>query len=180
MTEVRLKISPPWVTYINKLRALFEGDPQITFDFNDDSADPSVVLSTVNADKAAALTKLLPEQKQFGKVTLRIDVHCPTVSNIAFPTMKKLYDTAFDQNAAYAYSVAPAEDGYWYVNFTYVVFKNCVVQFFNDNLNDPHGVLTTLYQEIASEIFEDACGGGIVAFCTDVERKLGMPLGEWP
>ena len=26
MTDVRLKISPPWVTYINKLEALFDGD----------------------------------------------------------------------------------------------------------------------------------------------------------
>jgi len=60
-----------------------------------------------------------------------------------------------------------------------VVFKNCVVQFFNDNLNDAHGVISTLYQNIAAEIFEDANLPG-VHYCTDVERKLGKPLGDWP
>lgn len=29
MTDVRLKISPPWVTDINKIQALFDPDPQI-------------------------------------------------------------------------------------------------------------------------------------------------------
>ena len=63
--------------------------------------------------------------------------------------------------------------------FTYVVFKNCVVQFFNDNLNDPHGVLSTLYQDIAREVFGDCGMAGGVAYCTDVERKVGMPIDEW-
>jgi hypothetical protein len=71
---------------------------------------------------------------------------------------------------------------YWYPPLTYVVFKNRVVQFFNDNLNDPHGVISTLYQDIADEIFADmpyqAHGG--IAYCTDVEHNLGAPLGEWP
>lgn len=69
-----------------------------------------------------------------------------------------------------------------WVPFTYVVFKNCVVQFFNDNLNDPHGIVSTLYQDIAAEIFADMPfpqDGGI-CFCTDTEHKLGAPLGEWP
>lgn len=34
MTEVRLKVAPPWVTYTNKLQALFDGDPQIAFNIN--------------------------------------------------------------------------------------------------------------------------------------------------
>ena len=63
---------------------------------------------------------------------------------------------------------------------TYVVFKNCVVQFFNDNLNDCHGIVSTLYQDIASEVFGDA-GVTNVYYNTDVEvGKLGKPLGEWP
>ena len=174
----RLKISPPWVTYINKLQALFDGDPLIAF--NIDYNQPSVVLSTTNGDKAAALVKLLPEEKLFGNVTLKISVDCPTISNLAFPTAKKLFETAFNNNPAFAYVVTT--EGYYFVPFTYVVFKNCVVQFFNDNLNDPHGVISTLYQDIASEIFEDlndSLKNG-VAYCTDVERKLGKPLGEWP
>jgi hypothetical protein len=91
-----------------------------------------------------------------------------------------LFETAFSGNPAFAYVVAPAQDGYNYIDFTYVVFKNCVVQFFNDNLNDCHGLISTLYQDIAEEIFEDSDLAG-VHYNTDIEvGKLGMPLGEWP
>ena len=62
----------------------------------------------------------------------------------------------------------------------YVVFKNCVVQFFADNINDCHGVISMLYQDIAEEILTgDAVQG--VYFNTDVERAgVGMPTGQWP
>lgn len=177
MNDVRLKLSPPWVTYINKLEALFDGDPQIAF--NVDMSIPSVVLATNNGDKAAALLKLLPAEKYFGSVILKIGVDGP-VSNLAFPTRTSLFETAFSGNPAFAYCVAPAEEGYFYVDFTYVVFKNCVVQFFNDNLNDAHGLISTLYQDIASEVFEEANLVGVY-YCTDIEvGKLGKPLGEWP
>lgn len=34
MSDIRLKMPPPWITYINKLEALFDGDPQIAFNVN--------------------------------------------------------------------------------------------------------------------------------------------------
>lgn len=180
MTDVRLKISPPWITYTNKLQAVFDEDPQIAFNVNYAGTHPSVTLATNNPEKAAALKWLLPEEKTFGNVTLDINIDCEKVINKAFGTVKELFETAFKGNPVLAYVVVP--DGYNWVPFTYVVFKNCVVQFFNDNLNDPHGIISTLYQEIASEIFEDMpfpANGGI-CYCTDVEHKLGAPLGEWP
>ena len=177
MNDVRLKISPPWVTYVNKLQALFDGDPMIAF--NIDYENMRVVLAGNNADKNAALLRLLPSEKKFGNVTLSIMVDGP-VSNLAFSTPKSLFDTAFSGNPAYAYSICPADEGYYFFSLTYVVFKNCVVQFFNDNLNDCHGIISTLYQDIAAEIFEDADLHNVY-YNTDVEvGKLGKPLGEWP
>ena len=179
MTDVRLKISPPWVIFIEKVRALFDGDPEIAINADWNGNAPSVVLSTNNPDKAAALVRLLPTEKQYGNVTLTIGIDSPTISNLAFPSAKELFETAFSKNPAFAYTVRP--EGYWYPDFTYVVFKNVVVQFFCDNLNDPHGIVSLLYQDIAEEVFADmqqfSCG---VAYCTDVESKVGMPLGEWP
>lgn len=178
---VRLKISPPWVIFINKLQALFDGDPEIAFNVNWQGTEPSVVMSTNNPDKAAALVKILPTRKQYGNVTLKISVDCPTISNLAFPTAKELFETAFNKNPAFAYVVTT--EGYWYPNFTYVVFKNVVVQFFCDNLNDPHGVVSTLYEAIAEEVFEDVEDAEFdpwsISFCTDVERNLGTPA-NWP
>ena len=180
MANVRLKISPPWCTYINKVIAMFDGDPQIVCNVNWSSNAPSIVLATNNADKAAALRKLLPETKTFGNTTLNIGIDCPKTSNIAFPTAKQLFEAAFYGNPAFAGVITT--EGYWYVTFTYVMFKNYVVQFFNDNLNDPHGIISTLYQDIAEELFADMdyqTNGGI-AYCTDIGHKVGKPLGEWP
>lgn len=183
MADVRLKLSPPWITYVNKLQALFDGDPLIAFNLDYNNEDgPLVVLSCGNGDKVTALQKLLPTEKSFGNVTLRIVVD-GTPSNRAFTSIKELFEVAFNKNPAFAYAVSPSEAGYNWVPMTYVVFKNCVVQFFNDNLNDCHGLISTLYETIADEIFEEFRGtaGAAVYFNTDVERgALGMPLGEWP
>lgn len=173
MNEIKLKLSPPWVTYVNKLIAMFDGDPEIAVNF--DARKPAVVLATNNGDKNAALHKLLPEKVKFGNVTLTISTDGP-MSNLAFETNEDLFKTAFSRNPVLAY-VQPVEC--LVGAFTYVVFKNTVVQFFNDNINDIHGVVSTLYQDIAAELFEDANLHG-VAYCTDVERSLGKPLGEWP
>lgn len=176
MNDVRLKISPPWVTYINKLQALFDGDPAIAFNIDYDNM--TVALAGYNGEKNAALQRLLPAEKKFGNVVLKIVIDGP-IANIAFPTQKDLFDTAFAGNPAYAYSVTPGDD-VWFFSSTYVVFKNCVVQFFADNLNDCHGVISTLYQDIAAEIFEDTDLHGVY-YNTDIEvGKLGKPLGEWP
>ena len=173
MTDVRLKISPPWITYVNKLSAIFDEDPQIAFNTNLGGGTYEVTLATNNAEKAAALRWLLPEEKVFGNVTLNINIDSgDNVINKAFGSAKELFETAFYNNPVLAYIVVP--EGFNWVPFTYVVFKNCVVQFFNDNLNDPHGIISTLYQDIASEIFEDMPfpqDGGI-CYCTDVEHKL--------
>jgi hypothetical protein len=67
-----------------------------------------------------------------------------------------------------------------WIGTTYVVFKNCVVQFAADNLNDCHGIISTLYQDIADELLTGPATEGVF-YNTDVERaNLGMPLGEWP
>ena len=184
MTDVRLKISPPWVTDINKIQALFDPDPQIACNVVW-KGQPSITLAVAesNPKKAVAIRQLLPEYIPYSNVTLSIDVDCPKIINIAFTNKKELFEAAFGGNPAFAYCVAPKQEDYWYLDFVYVVFKNCVVQFFNDNLNDAHGLISTLYQDIAEELFRDAIlpGGGMVAYCTDVERgALGKPLGEWP
>lgn len=179
MADVRLKLSPPWITYINMLEAMFDGDPQIAF--NVDWHAPAVTISCNNGLKVAALLLLLPSEKKFGNITLPITIDGP-VANKTFTSPKELFMTAFEKNPAFADCVAPAQEGYFYVDFCYVIFKNCVVQFFNDNLDDARGLVSTLYQEIAKEIFADASYNlNSVHYCTDVEvGKLGMPLGEWP
>lgn len=179
MNDVRLKILPPWSIVIRKLEALFDGDPQIAFNTDFSGQHPSVVLACNNGDKVTALQQILPEEIVFGGVTLKILVS-GVPSNRIFVNKKELFDTAFEKNPAYAYSVSPVDDGYDWFAMVYVVFKNCVVQMFADNLNDCHGVISTLYQNIAEELLIGPGAEGVF-FNTDVERaQLGKPLGEWP
>ena len=73
-------------------------------------------------------------------------------------------------------------EGIYGFNAIYVVFKNKVVQYFNDNLNDIYGNTSTLYEDIARDIFENNIPvNNNVFYCTDVvDNKLKKPLGEWP
>lgn len=179
MRDVRLKILPPWTIVMKKFQALFDGDPQIACNCNYQSTAPSIVLACNNGDKVAALQKILPSKVEFGNVILNVAVD-GIPSNRAFTSKVELFDTAFKGNPAYAYSVCPAEEGYQWIGTTYVVFNNCVVQFAADNLNDCHGIISTLYQDIADELLTGEATDGVF-YNTNVERgNLGKPLGEWP
>lgn len=179
MSEPRLKILPPWTIVIRKFEALFDGDPQIACNCNFNGANPSIVFACNNGDKVAALQQILPEEVDFGNVKLKVVVD-GTPSNIAFKSKVELFDTAFKGNPSYAYSVCPAEEGYMWIGTTYVVFNNCVVQFAADNLNDCHGIISTLYETIATELLTGPAANGVF-YNTNVERaNLGLPLGEWP
>ena len=157
MTDVRLKISPPWITHIHMIQALFDGDPQIACNVGtNESGEPFITLACNNGDKVTALQQILPTEVTFGNIPLHIAID-GIPSNRAF-----------------------VSNGYNWFGMVYIVFKNCVVQFFNDNLNDCHGVLSTLYEDIAREVLTGDVVQGVY-FNTDVERgKLGKPLGEWP
>ena len=176
MVKERLKISSPWVTYLNKLNALFGADPDIKIDF--DNKDFEIKVYVNNDNKASALNYLLPYYKTFGNVELEITIIPANSFALDFEPKndaKELFDVAFDRNPVYAYS--KKIEGIFSNSITYVVFKNKVVQFFNDNLNDIHGNISTLYQDIASEVLQEKPG---ILYCTDIEEKVGMPLGEWP
>ena len=178
MSDVRLKILPPWSIYIKKIEALFDGDPQIACNVDWSGSSPSIVLACNNGDKVAALLQILPEEIGFGNVALKVGVD-GTPSNRAFTSKKELFETAFSGNPAFAYAVTPGDDTWW-MSTTYVVFKNYVVQFFADNLNDCHGVISCLYQDLAEDLLTGPAVQGVF-FNTDVERgALGKPLGEWP
>ena len=178
MSELRLKILPPWSIYIKKIEALFDGDPQIACNANWSGATPSIVLACNNGDKVAALLQILPEEIGFGNITLKIGVD-GTPSNRVFVSKQELFEIAFSGNPAFAYAVTPGDDTWW-MSTTYVVFKNYVVQFFADNLNDCHGVISCLYQDLADELLTGPAVQGVF-FNTDVEHgSLGIPLGEWP
>lgn len=123
--------------------------------------------------------QILPTEVPFGNITLEVIIE-GVPSDRAFLDKKELFETAFSGNPAFAYVVSPADKSAVWFDMVYVVFKNCVVQFFNDNLNDCHGILSTLYEEIARNVLTGEGSYGVY-FNTDIERgNVGKPLGEWP
>ena len=167
-----LKLSSPWMTYVHELEALFEEDPEVKIVYDDTVCE--VKLYVENAGKAEALTKLLPAKKSFGNVELNVTV---IPANILEKTPLEVICKAFEGNPALSY-VRQVDSVIG--SFNYVVFQNKVVQFFNDQLDDVHGMKSTLYQDIAKDVLNTE-EVGEVFFCTDTpEGIVGKPLGEWP
>ncbi len=74
MTDIRMKLAPPWVTYVNELTVLFGCDDQINIVYDNDKRE--VKLYIEDAQKAAAIDYLLPDVVTYGNVSLDVIV-CP-------------------------------------------------------------------------------------------------------
>lgn len=167
----KLKLSSPWVNYFHEIEALFGQDPDINIVYDEET--PEINLYVENADKADALTKLLPAEKVFGRVVLKLTV---IPANNVNSSDSSLFQKAFEGNPVFSY-IKNIEGDFFKFPASYVVFKNKVVQYFNDDLSDVNGFRSTLYQEIAKDVFGNTNG---IYFCTDTEDNIGKPLGEWP
>ena len=158
MGKEKIKLSPPWLSFFRKLEALFKGDPEITLRYIEDPI--AVKIYVDNPYKAAALSELLPQSRNFGGTIIYVDV--VPCNEDTKPSKATLFKTAFEGNPAFGYMI-DLEDVF--VNpIHYCVFAKEVVQYWDDNLSDPHGKVSTLYQDIAKDIFEDT---DEVIFCTD-------------
>ena len=156
----KVNLSSPWVTFYREVDALFAEDQEVTVVFDEDECE--LKLYVENAAKADALTQLLPSERVFGNVTVKVTV---IPANEKSPSKIQLFRTAFEGNNALSYT--ETVEGVFTNPISYVVFENKVVQYFNDDLGDAHGICSTLYQNIADDLFED-CEG--IYFCTDLPK----------
>ena len=155
----KLKLSSPWEIYYKKIESMFKKDKSVRTEF--DNENMIIKLFVEGTDKADALDKLLPKEKVFGNITVKIEVIPANNDN---PTDVELFNRAFKDNPIFSY-VSNGNKEITAGN-TYVVFKKDVVQYYNDSLNDINGVCSTLYQDIAKDIFEKRSG---VYFCTNID-----------
>ena len=156
-----LKLSAPWHTYYKELCELFKKDKEIRIIYDTDEQIINIYVD--NTAKADAMAAVLPTEKDFGSVTVQINV-IP-----ANPTFKKaksvrgsLYEDLFRGNSIVDDIVTI--EGVMTNPITYVIFKKEVVQYYNDSLADAHGLCSTLYQDIANRVLD--AGEGIF-FCTN-------------
>ena len=156
--EENLKVSSPWVKYVHKMKELFDHDTDVLVQY--DNVANKVKLLVTGTDKAWALGQLLPEEKEFGNVTLKIEVVPANRSS----EKADLIEMALKGNRAFVEMIRkdiPGAPG----GFNYVMMTGRVVQFFNDNMRDPYGNESCLYQDIAKDIFEEDAN---LAFCTSI------------
>lgn len=153
-----LKLSSPWMNYYHEISAFFRNDPDVRIVYDEEENEIKVYVS--DNKKAVALSELLPTEKVYGNVILKVTVVLPN-SYSRIPA-DQLFDVALKGNTALSF--IKTVQGVLSNNLTYVVFKKEVVQYFNDNLGDIYGNCSTLYQEIAKDIFNAIDG---VYYCTD-------------
>lgn len=160
-----IKTSAPWYTYYRKVDALFGEDPDIEVKFNDSIMKLSIYVN--GEEKADAISHLLPKAVTFGNIPMAIDViptnkECTKVDYLkrAFsgnPVFSKIFQVPVEMTQSNLMS--------------YCIFRNNVVQFWNDNLGDPHGNVSTLYETIARDIFGEFQG---IFYCTDTPARQAV------
>lgn len=155
---MKLALSSPWVEYYHKLCTFFRHDADVHLSIDYDTLE--ITLRVDNQLKADALTKLLPTEKTWGAVTIQIKV---------IPANEEENKAVLLQNALLGNEAVSDIDTYetMFGTYTCVLFKPIVAQYYNDNMRDPNGITTTLYQELAKEIFGEESD---IVYCTEDDR----------
>lgn len=153
-----VKILSPWAVYAHELEAFFAKDDDVLVSYDNDKV--KVKLYVRDKKKADALTMLLPTYKNFGNVTLAITV----IPANSLTSVADLLQDALEGNEAFSRIIEVKDVMSNPIN--YVLFEKEVVQYPTDDLGDANGLRSTLYQDMAKEIFGDLEG---IFFCTEKE-----------
>lgn len=149
-------LSSPWILFYGEIEALFSGDPTVKTVYDEDTQ--TIKLFVEDDEKADALAQLLPTERTFGNVTVKVAV---IPANLESASKLPLFRKAFKDNPALAFIQEGSGDIF---DLNYVVFKREVVQYRSDDIGDLNGLKSTLYQDIAKDIFADVPG---IFFCTE-------------
>lgn len=151
-----VKLSPPWTTIYNKLRAFFAKDPDIKVHSVKltKTGDRYIVVESPFCEKIDALVRLMKDEYKFGNVTLKIYF---SVSNGFKATETDgLYGQAIDGLASNAAIVDIKKvENFVHDEFVVIEFAKEIVQFYNDDLGDYYGNWNGTYVDIAKELFKE-------------------------
>lgn len=156
-----LRLQPPWNTYVSKIKAMFENDPEIRIEYNESNSNPTVTMYVENSTKADALQQLLGIEKKFGNISLAITI---VPANKEFSNQIEILKAALNGNPIVTqietYDVFGSE-------MTFCEFRKEVIQFPNDDCSDLNGNFNGLAEDLAREIFVGAINPQI-NYCTAV------------
>ena len=165
-------LKAPWYTYQNKLKALFERDPDITvgdiYEPGDGESDYAIDIEVRNHEKYEALDRTLKAELYFGNITLGIIIY-DMVNSEPTDAGIELFTTIFRGNPIVK-DIKEAKD-FTDTKHCFIEFQPEVVQFYNDEIADYNGNWSGLAQDIAREVFGDEVRG--VHFCTAAVDETG-------
>lgn len=151
-------LSSPWMLYYRRVAQLFEKDPHVEVTFNNDTYELKLVVS--GQRKAKAIAQILPKTRKFGNVEVQTRVLCEEDKD---SDSARVLRDAFEDNDAVSWIDTFTDPPGNQIN--YVAFEPCVVQYFSDNIGGIEGVTSTIYEEIAKDIFSETVKGTF--FCTE-------------
>lgn len=158
-----VSLSTPWVLFYHEVQAFFKEDPEIRVIYDNEFYELKIYVDNPK-NKAEAIRKLLPETLTFGNVELKIIVYPSNRSLRASAPMIEDIEAALEGNKA-LYKIEKVY-GVFSNPIYYVIFNKEVVQYHTDDLSDRNGIRSTLYQDIAKEIFKEREG---VFYCTAID-----------
>lgn len=157
----KIKLLSPWELYVRKMKVMFDKDAEIYIEYDEENSILEINVSDLS--KALALTFLIPDFVEFG------DKKVTNVIKFDGENLKDPYyicSLAFNNNDSVSSIIKP--HGQFLDGTAFVCFKKEVVQYPNDNMFDANGVCSTLYQNLAKELFPDKVN---IFFCTDTKES---------
>lgn len=155
----KVGLCSPWMELFRKIEAMFHEDEAVKVTIDDDKH--IINLDVSGTTKAKAIKALLPAEVTMGIITVKIVVN--EVDDFDATDITKVYRQAFSGNPALI-KTETVDVGGKAMNF--VVFAKEVVQYFNDDISDLHGLHSTLYQDIARDVFTGQAMNDSVFFNT--------------
>lgn len=150
-----VSILSPWNCFYKEVECLFEDDPEVKVVIE----DKHVKLYVSTADKAEALEEILPTEKVFGNVVVKITVYPPNFSNMSDA---EIYEKAFSGNNKFVY-VKVDEGDLGRPSRTYVCFSRMAAQYYSDNLKDVNRNTNLLVEDLVRRIVDETAE---TSFCT--------------
>lgn len=143
-------LCPPWVTYRNKIAAMFDADPNVEVGDIEDSDDSGVYkfnITCANPIKQLALKEIIPGEIVMGNVKVRI---CILLKEGDYS--KEIYAAAFEGNPIFE-GIVISRNPITKEEFNYCVFQKKVIQFYNDDISDLYANYNGIAADIARSIF---------------------------
>ena len=156
MESKKTGLAAPWVIWANQVEAFFKEDTNVKVEYDDN--EKVITLRVFDQEKADALTKLLPGEKTFGNVSVKVKI---IPANEECDDNITLFEKALKGHPVVS-RIINTETLWGTVNF--VMFNPKVVQYYSDEFFDLNGVTTTVYQDLAKEVFDSKDG---IFFCTE-------------